>query len=149
MGFLELGMPEDALAELDELAVESSFARHLRVDALFRLGEWQAAADLCVPMTRKEPGDPSWWVQCAYATRRSRSLDAAEEVLSEALRHHPRHGLILYNFACYACVRGDLDEARTRLARAIATDPEQILRMAVRDPDLAAIRPWIAGQMDS
>ena len=37
LGFLELGMPEDALAELDDLPVANSIALHLRVDALFRL----------------------------------------------------------------------------------------------------------------
>lgn len=146
LGFLELGMPEDAIAELDEITVESSIALHLRVDALFRLEEWQAAAGVCEPMTRREPSDPGWWIQFAYAVRRARSLEEAEGVLREALGHHPQHGLILYNLSCYACIRGDRDEAVGLLSRAIAGNPEEMLKMAVRDPDLEGIRPWILGQ---
>jgi Flp pilus assembly protein TadD len=143
LGFLELGMPEDAIAELDELTVGSSTALHLRVDALFRLQQWQAAAGICVPMTEQEPSDPAWWVQAAYATRRSSSLPQAEALLREALRHHPRHGLILYNLACYACVQDRLEEARIRILQALRSDPAQVLAMALKDPDLLAIRPWL------
>ena len=49
MGFLELGMPEDALAELEELpegAAGLSPALHLKVDALFRLQQWARAAEI-------------------------------------------------------------------------------------------------------
>src|SRR5688572_30043829 len=65
LGFLELGMPEDALAELDELKVAKSIALRLRVDVLFRLGNWAAAAAICLPMTEQEPSDPGWWIQAA------------------------------------------------------------------------------------
>ncbi|MCH1922782.1 hypothetical protein L9G15_25550, partial [Shewanella sp. A3A] len=51
MGYLELGLPEEALAELDEITAPGSLALHLRVDVLFRLGDWPAAAAICVPMT--------------------------------------------------------------------------------------------------
>jgi predicted Zn-dependent protease len=143
LGFLELGMPEDALAELDELRVGSSAALHLRVDALFRLGQWKAATEICLPMVEQEPADPAWWIQAAYATRRDRSLAEAEVLLRDALRHHPRHPLVLYNLACYACVQDRPDEARELLLRAIRIDPAQVLAMAKKDPDLLAIRPWL------
>lgn len=146
MGFLELGMPDDALAELDELSVGSSLVLHLRVDALFRLKNWQEAAAICLPMVEQEPSDPGWWIQAAYSQRRARSIGEAEVILRKALRHHPRHGLILYNLACYACVQGRPDEARGLMKQAIAIDPEQALAMANTDPDLAAIRPWIFEQ---
>lgn len=139
-------MPEDALAELEEVTDGSSIALHLQVDALFRLNRWDDAAAICVPMTVEEPGDAAWWVQAAYATRRSLSLEDAETVLAEALNHHPEHGLILYNFACYACVRGDEMEGRARMERALATGAAEILKMAMRDPDLELLRPWLAKQ---
>ncbi len=146
MGFLELGMPEDALAELDELSVGSSLALHLRVDALLRLKNWQEAAAICLPMAEQEPSDPGWWIQAAYSQRRARSIEAAETILRKALHHHPKHGLILYNLACYACVQDRPDEARALMEQAIAIDPDQALALANKDPDLAAIRPWILGQ---
>jgi tetratricopeptide (TPR) repeat protein len=146
MGFLELGMPDDALAELDELSVSSSLALHLRVDALFRLKNWQEAADICLPMVEQEPSDPGWWIQAAYSQRRACSVGEAETILHRALRHHPQHGLILYNLACYACVQSRPEVARELMEQAIAIDPEQALAMANKDPDLESIRPWILEQ---
>lgn len=143
LGFLELGMPEDALAELDELKVGSSLALHLRVDALFRLKDWQAALEICLPMTEQEPSDPGWWIQAAYSQRRARSIEAAEKILRKALHHHPKHGLILYNLACYACVQNRPRDGRELMERAIAIDPEQVLAMAAKDPDLESLRAWI------
>lgn len=145
LGFLELGMPEDALTELDELKVANSVALHLRVDALFRLNDWSAAAAICVPMTEQEPSDPGWWIQAAYALRRASSIEEAEVVLRAGLSRHPAHGLILYNLACYSCVQERADEARELFHRAVATDPEQMFTMGARDPDLVGIRPWLLG----
>ncbi len=150
MGFLELGMPGDALAELEELPARdagSSPALHLKVDAYFRLRNWTAAADICLPMLEKEPADAGWWFQAAYAQRRARSIDEAEIILRSALQGHPRHSLILDNLACYACVQGRVEEAQELLAQAVAQDPEPTLVMATGDPDLAGIRPWILEQL--
>ena len=143
LGFLELGMPEDALAELDEIPASNSMALHLRVDALFRLGDWSAAAAICLPMTEQEPSDPGWWIQAAYAQRRARSVEEAEVVLLAGLSRHPANGLILYNLACYTCMQDRIDDARRYFHRAAATDPEQMLTMGVCDPDLEGIRPWL------
>lgn len=145
-GLLELGLPEEALEELDELTAEhgeSSIAIHLRVDALFRLKKWAEAAALCVPKLEAEPGDPGWWIQAAFATRRAECVEKAEPILRQALEHHPRHGLILYNLACYACVQGREEEARQLLERAMAEDRAAYLGMALADPDLAALQAWL------
>lgn len=149
LGFLELGMPEDALAELDELEIGSSLALHLRVDALFRLHDWQAAREICLPMTEQEPSDAGWWIQAAYATRRAfpqaenGSLAEAESLLRAGLRRHPEHPLMLYNLACYSCIQQRLDEARGLLQRALAADEPEVLKRALADPDLLALRPWL------
>ena len=136
-------MPEDAIAELDSIPVSNSTALHLRVDALFRLKEWTAAAAICLPMTEEEPSDPGWWIQAAYAQRRARSIQEAEMVLLAGLTRHPANGLILYNLACYSCMQGRIDEARDYFQRAATIDPEQMLTMGARDPDLEGIRPWL------
>lgn len=136
-------MPEDALEELDALNSADSVALHLKVDALFRLKDWPAAAEICLPMTEKEPSDPGWWIQAAYAQRRARSIEEAEAVLRAGLTRHPAHGLLLYNLACYACVQDRHDEAREFFQRAASTDPVRMLAMGARDPDLEGIRPWL------
>lgn len=145
-GLLELGLPEEALEELNELTAEhreSSIAIHLRVDALFRLKKWAEAAALCVPKLEAEPGDPGWWIQAAFATRRAECVERAEPILRRALEHHPRHGLILYNLACYACVQDRTEEARQLLEAAAGEDTDLYLKMAEADPDLAAVRSWV------
>lgn len=150
MGFLELGMPEDAIAELDALpaeAAEFAPARHLKVDALFQLKSWAAAAEICLLMLEKEPSDPGWWIQAAYAQRRASSIEEAEIILRSGLQGHPRHGLMLYNLACYACVQERFAEACTLLSQALAGEPDPILAMAEKDPDLEQIRPWILEQV--
>lgn len=152
VGFLELGMPEDALSELDELSAEqrsTAIALHLKVDALFRLKHWAAALEICMPMLEVHPDDPGWWIQAAYATRRAESVAAAEPILRKGIELHPDHGLILYNLACYACLQGRYDEACGLLSRAEAEDRGSFLAMAAKDTDLVAIRPWIIGQRDA
>jgi Flp pilus assembly protein TadD len=142
-------MPEDALSELGELTLDqqsSPVALHLKVDALFRLKDWPTALEICMPMLGAHPGDPGWWIQAAYAMRRADSVAAAEPILRRAIELHPRHGLILYNLACYACLQERHDEARELLKRADSENDGTFLAMAVGDPDLAALLPWIIEQ---
>ena len=50
----------------------------------------------------------------------------------------PDDSLIHYNLACYACRQGRLNEAKERLAKAIALDP-QWRESALEDDDLEGI----------
>lgn len=146
LGFLELGMTEDAWNEMSELPAahdEHSPVRQLRVEILGRMGRWGDAAALCLPMLEKEPGEIFWWIQGAYAQRRAHSIEAADAILRGALAHHPPEGIVLYNLACYACVQGRMEEAKDFLNRTIHTDPEHIIAMALKDEDLIPLRPWV------
>jgi predicted Zn-dependent protease len=145
-GYLELGMPEEALTELAGAEEGSSHVMHLRVEALFQLQRWGEAAVICLPMLQRESGQPSWWIQTAYALRRSRSLAEAEVVLQAGFQHHPDDLLVAYNLACYACVQGREDEARGLLERAMRASRAEVLKMAAKDPDLLGIRPWVLDQ---
>ncbi|WP_035607425.1 tetratricopeptide repeat protein [Haloferula sp. BvORR071] len=145
-GFLELGLAEEALSELDDLPPplrQESLILHLRVDAYFRMKRWAEAAEICVPKLETEASDVAWWIQAGYALRRSASLTKAEETLCKALEFHPKHSLIHYNLACYACVDGREEEARERLVKATEEDVDLYLKMAKDDPDLVRIRPWV------
>jgi len=51
---------------------------------------------------------------------------------------HSGVALIAYNLACYACVLGEMAEARELLKRAFVMD-EEFKKMALDDPDLDAI----------
>jgi tetratricopeptide (TPR) repeat protein len=67
-------------------------------------------------------------------------VEAAQRVLREARAIHPNVGMIAYNLACYACMLGDLEEARILLQIAFSLDP-LLRKTALDDPDLEPL--WI------
>jgi tetratricopeptide (TPR) repeat protein len=141
-GYLGLGMVEEAAMELD--GVPAAAAQQIEVLALraFVLQEqlkWPPLADVAQKLVLRQPMESGWWITWAYATRRSRSLAAAETILLEAERTHPREATIQFNLGCYACQRGDLAGARRRIDRAVALDPS-FREAAAIDPDLAPLR---------
>ena len=141
-GYLELGMVEEAAAELDrisELSASEFDVRVLRVLVLQEQKKWVRLVPLAAGLAREKPDDAGWWIMWAYATRRAASLPAAEKILLEAETYHPKEATIQFNLGCYACQRGDLASARKRVDRAIALD-SHYRDAAETDPDLAALR---------
>jgi len=141
-GYLGLGMVEEAAAELDQLpatAAQETEALSLRALVLQEREQWPALVDAARQLVLRQPGEPGWWIAWAYATRRSQSLAAAEAILLEAERTHPAEPTVQFNLGCYACLRGDLPEARRRVDRAIALD-HSFRAAAATDPDLELLR---------
>lgn len=141
-GYLELGMVAEAAAELEQIplaADEPIDVLGLRVAVLQEQKNWPALQSSAAELVRRQPEEPGAWITWAYATRRADSLVAAEQILFVAERHHPKEATIQFNLGCYACQRGDLDEARTRVDQAIALD-ENFRALASTDPDLAPLR---------
>lgn len=141
-GYLELGMVAEAAAELERLPAsekQTTAVQSLRMAILHELEDWPSLASLAAEFVRHTPDESAAWVTWAYATRRATSLAAAEEILLLAERHHPAEPTIQFNLGCYACLRGDLREARQRVDRAIELEPK-FRDAAATDPDLAALR---------
>jgi hypothetical protein len=64
-------------------------------------------------------------------------LRAAWNALAPALDRFPKHEIIPYNLACYACQLDQLDQARILFQRALATGNKKHLKeMALDDSDL-------------
>ena len=149
-GYLGLGMIKEASAELDlvpaDQAGETSVLA-LRAVVLQEQAKWPALAGVANELVRRQPMEPGWWIAWAYATRRSRSLAAAEAILIEGERTHPNEAAIQFNLGCYACQRGNLIEARRRVERAVSLDPA-FRDAAGIDPDLEPLRAagYDAGQ---
>jgi Tfp pilus assembly protein PilF len=141
-GYLELGMVAEAAAELDRIAPDEATGIEVlgvRLAVLQEQKNWTALSALAAEVVRRAPAEAAAWVTWAYATRRADCLPAAERILREAERHHPAEPTIQFNLGCYACQRGDLSEARERVNRAIALEP-QFAHAAATDPDLAPLR---------
>ena len=141
-GYLELGMDRDALRELrllpEAVREEPPFlavALQLHQNA----ERWPSVARIARTLMKIQPDQAGWVIALAYATRRSRSLEAARRILIQAENRHPREPTIQFNLACYAAQLGLIGEARTRLARAISREPV-FAEMAKTDPDLEPMR---------
>ncbi len=146
-GYFSLGLFDEVIEELDGLRgedAEAVAAVALRIEAFQARKDWGLARELAEEMARREPAKPEWWIAWAYALRREKTIQDARGVLWEAVQLHPAVDLIQYNLACYACVLGELDEARRLLARALALAPG-CRAMARRDEDLKALWGELAG----
>jgi Flp pilus assembly protein TadD len=141
-GYLGLGMIEDASAELDQVPPDMTRKTEvlvLRALVLQEQAKWPTLVSVASELVLRQPMEPGWWVAWAYAARRSQSLAAAEAILLEAERTHPQEASIQFNLGCYACLRGDLTEARRRVDQAIALE-RSFREAAATDPDLALLR---------
>lgn len=141
-GYLELGMVREARAELD--AITGADAQRievlaLRVALLQATERWRPLRKLAAELVQNDPGEAGWWVILAYATRRVRSVAAAEKVLLQAAARHADDATVQFNLGCYACQRGDLALAKERVERAIRIDADY-RKNAREDPDLAPLR---------
>jgi predicted Zn-dependent protease len=141
-GYLELGLVEEAAAELAQLQPGQPDETEIMGLHALILREQSRWTELCVTaseLTRRQPHLADWWITLAYATRRAVSLHEAEAILREAELRHPKEPTIQFNLGCYACQRGDVAEARRRVAAAVAIDAH-FSAAAATDPDLAALR---------
>jgi Flp pilus assembly protein TadD len=141
-GYLELGMVTEAAAELARVpAVHSAEQEVMELQAavLQEQQRWPELQTMAATLVQRDPANASWWITWAYAARRADSLGTAERILLQAEETHPNEATVQFNLGCYACVRGDLSEARRRVARAIELDGH-FKDAARNDPDLEALR---------
>jgi len=142
LGWLELGVPVEAEAELSRITASNQ--RHpdvleVRWLGLANLQRWDAALAVARELVRAAPQRSSGWLHQAYALRRAEGggLQPAWEALLPAYEKFPSEPTIPYNLSCYACQLHRLDDARDWFHRAIQRGgAEQLKEMALHDPDL-------------
>lgn len=140
-GFLLLNMCAAARAELEALPPDlraSVPARVAWLQVAMAEQDWAQAAALASRLRADEPLRPEFWIWEAYARRRHESVAAARAVLEQARQAFPRIGVLAYNLACYACVEGDLAQARPLLREAFQLAPH-LAEDAGEDEDLRAL----------
>jgi tetratricopeptide (TPR) repeat protein len=86
-------------------------------------------------LAEHDPKNVQWAILWAYATRRADSIEAAKEILMQALQQHPDDAIVHFNLGCYASQLGDLTLAKAHLKRAFVIEPNCRV-MALSDPDL-------------
>jgi hypothetical protein len=140
-GYLELGMPIDAAAELEEIEPErrhESEVLAIRLQVYLKLKVWVAMQTVARTLALSEPENVHWTVSWAYATRRADCLDAARLILVNAAEQSPTVAIFHYNLACYECQLGNLEAAKTRLKRTFELEPGYRVK-ALEDEDLAPL----------
>jgi len=96
---------------------------------------WCDAATIAMHLATVNPEGAMWWINWAYATRRHRGIPEAKQILLDAEKIHPGEAMIKFNLGCYACQTGNIEEAFTRVKRAIELDGD-LRATALDDPDL-------------
>jgi predicted Zn-dependent protease len=143
VGYLQLGMIDDARAELATLppdALGSAPALAVRVEIAMSAEAWEEVVALTPQLVALDNTVERPWIAWAYALRELQRIEEAQEILLTGLRlvKNPTP-LVSYNLACYACLLGDLAGARRLLAAVFAAD-KSWREIAREDDDLAALR---------
>jgi tetratricopeptide (TPR) repeat protein len=147
IGFIELGMLEDAVSELESLPPEDrgrSSVLALRVEIYRTAGNWLLMEVVARELWKRHPDEPVYWTNLAWAVRRLDTLVAARDILLEAVERFPGDAMTHFNLGCYACQLGDIEQAKMRVGKAIELDAKFKL-LALDDPDLEPLWREIEG----
>jgi tetratricopeptide (TPR) repeat protein len=124
-GYLELGMPRQALDALDRVRDPGSFRASLlrfRGEALRALDRYDEAIVALTDAAELDPDNLPVLLALAWCQKRTGHLDLAIAALEQALDHAPSEALVIYNLACYCSLAGQKRRALDLLSRAIDLD---------------------------
>ncbi len=144
-GWLELGNPTEALAELERITAENQEhpdVLETRWSILAHQKRWEEALVTAERLVAKAPDRCSGWINQSYSLHELRRTAEARTRLLPVARKFPKVETIPYNLACYYCQLGELEEARTWLAKAKRVGgARRITDMALADRDLEPLWP--------
>lgn len=146
-GYLELGMAEEALAELSSIpGIESGDPDiiELRLHVLMQARRWAEALHAAEDLLRARPHDAPAHIHGAFVLHELRRTAEARDLLlrgPEDLRKDPTFH---YNVGCYEAVLGNRDAALESLRQSFVLD-SSYRDFARHDPDLALIREDLEG----
>ena len=141
-GYLELGLPRQALAallRLDDPEAADRTAFHLWGEALRQLERYDEALAWLKKASDLAPDDFHIWLAQGWCYKRTGHLTLAIDALENALADHPSEAIIHFNLACYWSLAGNKRQALNYLAEAFEIDCQY--RDQVHDePDFDPIR---------
>ena len=141
-GYAELGMFDDALAELDSLpekAQRDPTAMELRLGVLMQARRWKPALTVSRRLTRAYPDKNIGYIHTAFCLHELGKTEEARTALLNGPQTLHTDPTFHYNLACYECHLGNMDLARVHLDRSFQLD-KKFRDFAKTDPDLQALR---------
>lgn len=126
-GYLELAMPEHAIAALDRLGGDAPLGSHglyLYGEALRAVERYDEALRFLGEASQLAPGCVEVWMAMGWCHKRVGRLDLAIEDLEQAREARPAEPLIHYNLACYLSLAGNKHRALAHLSEALAMNPD-------------------------
>ena len=139
IGWYELGLAAEALAELDALPPASrdrTESLELRAVILQQLERWEDAAQTYATLcSRPEAPVDQFiaWGCCLFELNR---VEDCRSALLAAPAEARRHGLWNFHLACYESLLGNCSEARRLVQECLQLDP-RLRRMAIQNENLA------------
>ncbi|MBV9128746.1 MAG: hypothetical protein JO117_11750 [Verrucomicrobia bacterium] len=146
-GYAELGMIDEAFAELDALSPPATAARqerraevlHLRVQLLFQTRRWESALEVCRRLCELEPEAPQPFIHAAFCLHELGRTAEARTLLLHGPAALKREATYYYNLGCYDTALNDLVSAENHLRASFQMD-KKLRDFARTDPDLVRMR---------
>jgi tetratricopeptide (TPR) repeat protein len=145
-GYVDLGMPHEALREVDKAPADCQERLEIvlvRMEILRQLERWAEGAKLGQTALSHHADCAELYLIAAYAVRRHEGLEQAKAVLLSGEAILAKEAMFHFNIACYECQLGCLEAAKKRLERAFALD-DKYRKVGREDPDLEPLWGWIA-----
>lgn len=124
-GYLELEMPEQALAALERvghLVDRSSNALFLLGEALRSLERYAEALRPLHEAARRMPSNIYVRLAIGWCCKRTDRLPEAIAAMEQALESEPAEAILHYNLSCYLSLAGEKSRALSHLSRALSLD---------------------------
>ena len=141
-GWLELGLADEALYDLQSLPPEVQLLRgplELKLAALMEEGQWNQASETARLLCIKAEDVPEFFLRAAYCLHETGDTQAACNQLLRGPKALFDMAIFHYNLACYLWTLGEGPRAKTHLKQAIEMD-ESFLESARSDRDLAGMK---------
>jgi hypothetical protein len=140
-GWLELGIPDEALIELTMLPMDVRTQREaleLKLAAQMANQAWNSASDTARLLCLKATDEPVFFLRAAFCLHETGDTLAACNWLLRGPKTLFEMAIFHYNLACYLWTLGAAKRARSHLQQAITMD-ESFLAAAREDRDLVGI----------
>lgn len=141
VGWLELGLADEALFELQSLPAEMQREREaleVKLAAQMDCKSWNAASETARLLCLKARNEPEFFLRAAYCLHETGDTLAACNQLLRGPKTLFEMAIFHYNLACYLWTLGEGPRARSHLRQAIEMDGAY-LEAAKKDRDLLGI----------